>query len=88
MMKPIKFHPFKILVPLKNAKFHVYSHCTIPEARGPPKNKKKQEKSKNVKFLKVFQGNGGGIAGGWLGVGWGLMGGAGGRPGALIFNDF
>ena len=33
-MKPIKFHPLKILVPPKNVKFYVDSHCTTPEAVG------------------------------------------------------
>ena len=34
IMKPIKFHPLKILVPPKNVKFYVDSHCAMPEARG------------------------------------------------------
>merc|ERR1712110_393101 len=38
IMKPIKFHPLKILVPPKNVKFYVDSHCTTPEARGRQNN--------------------------------------------------
>merc|ERR1712243_457202 len=34
IMKPIKFHPLKILVPLKNVKFCADSHSTTPEATG------------------------------------------------------
>ena len=34
IMKPIKFHPLKIIVPPKNVKFCADSHSTTPEATG------------------------------------------------------
>ena len=34
-MIPIKCHPFKTIVPPKDAEFHVDSHCILPEAVRP-----------------------------------------------------
>ena len=86
-MKPIKFHPLKILVPPKNVKFYVDSHCTTPEARGRQKNKK-NKKLNFSKFSKDAVGGSLGWGAGGQGGGWGVMGGAWGRPGALIFDGF